>query len=83
MFQSGIDAKGAIAILNIGSWDTFVSTVIDHERGQSWFTFNHTWGPMAHLKAEKGKGISIDREKAKHCYHIVYCIFLATFMPCS
>jgi len=53
--QSGIDAKGAVAVLNIGSWDTYVSTVTGHERRQSWFTFNNTWGPMTHLKGKTGQ----------------------------
>ena len=54
LIQSGIDAKGAIAVLNIASWETYVSTVIGHERGQSWFAFNNTWGHMEHLNAKNG-----------------------------
>jgi len=53
--ESGIDAKGAIAVLNIASWETYVSTVIGHERGQSWFAFNNTWGHMEHLNAKNGQ----------------------------
>ena len=44
----------AVAVLNIGSWDTYVSKVINHTRGQDWFDFNNTWGHMEHLNAAKG-----------------------------
>jgi len=53
--KSWIDATGAIAVLNIGSWDTFVSKVLAHKRGQDWFDFNNTWGHMEHLKPEHGQ----------------------------
>ncbi|CAL4074331.1 unnamed protein product [Meganyctiphanes norvegica] len=38
---SGINATGAMAILNIGSWETFVRPVLHHERGSANFTYNH------------------------------------------
>ena len=32
---SGIDAKGAMAILNVGSFNTFTALVEDHQAGQN------------------------------------------------
>jgi len=37
---SGIDATGAMAILNVGSWKTFSREVLTHETGSNTFTYN-------------------------------------------
>ncbi|CAL4065211.1 unnamed protein product, partial [Meganyctiphanes norvegica] len=42
--ESGINVKGAMAILNIGSFQTYVRPVIDHEAGSDTFTYNHDMG---------------------------------------
>ncbi|CAL4158368.1 unnamed protein product [Meganyctiphanes norvegica] len=44
--ESGIDATGTMAILNIGSWMTYVKEVLDHERGTQNFTYNHDMGEV-------------------------------------
>ena len=43
---SGIDAKGAMAILNVGSFNTFTALVEDHQAGQNFFTYNDTFGAI-------------------------------------
>jgi len=53
--KSWIDATGAIAVLNIGSWNTFISKVLSHKRGQDWFAFNNTWGHLDHFKPDVGQ----------------------------
>ncbi|CAL4064794.1 unnamed protein product, partial [Meganyctiphanes norvegica] len=42
--ESGIDATGAMAILNIGSFVTWSRPVVHHEPGASSFTYNHDMG---------------------------------------
>ena len=37
---SGIDATGAMAILNVGSWKTYSRKVLTHERGTNTFTYS-------------------------------------------
>ncbi|CAL4079456.1 unnamed protein product [Meganyctiphanes norvegica] len=44
--NSGIDATGVMAILNIGSWVTYVRPVLDHEMGSQNFTYNHDMGDV-------------------------------------
>ncbi|CAL4179484.1 unnamed protein product [Meganyctiphanes norvegica] len=44
--DSGINATGAMAILNIGSFNTYASPVLFHEPGTNNFTYNHTMGPV-------------------------------------
>jgi len=44
--SSGINATGAMAILNIGSHDTFVRPVLHHEPGTADFTYNHDFGEV-------------------------------------
>ncbi|CAL4155817.1 unnamed protein product, partial [Meganyctiphanes norvegica] len=39
--ESGIDATGSMAILNIGSWQTYVRPVLTHTSGSPDFTYNH------------------------------------------
>ncbi|CAL4158370.1 unnamed protein product, partial [Meganyctiphanes norvegica] len=39
--SSGIDATGAMAILNIGSFNTYVRPVLYHKPGTNSFTYNH------------------------------------------
>ncbi|CAL4068060.1 unnamed protein product [Meganyctiphanes norvegica] len=39
--ESGIDATGAMAILNIGSYITWSRPVLHHEPGSNSFTYNH------------------------------------------
>jgi len=43
---SGINATGAMAILNIGSWMTYVSPVLHHEPNTNSFTYNHEFGKV-------------------------------------
>ena len=40
--SSGIDATGAMAILNVGSWKTFSREVQTHETGSNTFSYNTT-----------------------------------------
>ena len=44
--ESGINAKGSMAILNIGYWNTFVAEVQDHKTGTNTFTYNDTFGDI-------------------------------------
>ena len=41
---SGINAEGAMAILNIGSFNTFTAVVKSHSPGQNFFTYDDTFG---------------------------------------
>lgn len=41
--DSGIDATGAMAILNIGSFNTFVAQVLHHESGNDTFFYHDLW----------------------------------------
>jgi len=43
---SGLDMTGAMAILNIGSWSTFVAKVDSHQEGSDQFTYNDTFGDI-------------------------------------
>ena len=51
---SGLDMKGAMAILNIGSWQTFVKPVKDHKAGDDRFTYEFDFGKI-HFVPENGK----------------------------
>ncbi|CAL4145448.1 unnamed protein product [Meganyctiphanes norvegica] len=42
--ESGIDATGSMAILNVGSWITYVRPVLSHNPGSPEFTYNHDMG---------------------------------------
>lgn len=53
--KSGVDATDAVAVMNIGSWDTVVSKVLQHKAGQDWFDFQNTWGKLIHFQPQKGK----------------------------
>jgi len=44
--SSGINATGAMAILNIGSFNTYVRPVLHHEPGSASFTYNHDMGTV-------------------------------------
>merc|ERR1719348_2727845 len=44
--SSGINATGAMAILNIGSFNTYVRPVLQHEPGSASFTYNHDMGSV-------------------------------------
>jgi len=44
--SAGIDFKGAMAILNIGSFKTFVREVLDFKLGSSNFTYNDDFGEI-------------------------------------
>ncbi|CAL4127321.1 unnamed protein product, partial [Meganyctiphanes norvegica] len=44
--DSGINATGAMAILNIGSFNTYVRPVLHHEPGSPSFTYNHDMGTV-------------------------------------
>ena len=44
--ESGINATGAMAVLNIGSFDTFVRPVLQHEPGSASFSYNHDMGDI-------------------------------------
>ena len=50
--DSGLDMKGAMAILNVGSWNTFVKPVEDHNPGDDFFTYVDDFGD---IKFEPGK----------------------------
>lgn len=41
---SGLDMKGAMAILNVGYWNTFVKPVKDHNAGDEFFTYEDDFG---------------------------------------
>lgn len=43
---SGLDATGAMAILNIGSFNTFTAIVKSHTPGQNFFTYPDTFGDI-------------------------------------
>ena len=43
---SGLDATGAIAVLNIGSYNTFTSTVLSHRPGSKSFEYKDTFGSL-------------------------------------
>jgi len=44
--ESGINATGAMGILNIGSFNTYASPILLHEPGTNNFTYNHTMGEV-------------------------------------
>merc|ERR1719285_1325495 len=49
--KSGLDMTGAMAILNIGAWITFVAKVDDHGKGNDHFIYNDTFGDISfHVK---------------------------------
>jgi len=52
--NSGKDMTGAMAILNIGSWNTFVAPVELHNPGDNFFTYEDTFGKI-HLNMRAGK----------------------------
>ena len=43
---SGLNATGAMAILNIGSFNTFTAIVKNHTPGQNFFTYDDTFGDI-------------------------------------
>ena len=43
---SGLNATGAMAVLNIGSFDTFTAIVQSHKRGSASFTYDDKFGPI-------------------------------------
>lgn len=43
---SGINAQGAMAILNIGSFNTFTAVVKSHSPGHNVFTYDDTFGDI-------------------------------------
>lgn len=43
---SGINAEGAMAILNIGSFNTFTTAVKRHSPGQNFFTYDDKFGDI-------------------------------------
>ena len=42
--SAGADVSGAMAILNVGSFETWVREVLHHEAGSDRFTYNHDFG---------------------------------------
>ena len=42
--DSGKNMTGAMAVMNIGSWNTFVAPIEWHVPGQNYFTYNDTFG---------------------------------------
>jgi len=44
--ESGLDMNGAMAVLNIGSWATFVKPVKSHKAGQDHFTYDDDFGQI-------------------------------------
>ena len=51
---SGLDATGAMAILNIDSFNTFTAVVQDHHPGSNSFTYNDTFGNI-NFKASRNQ----------------------------
>ena len=49
---SGLDVTGAMAILNIGSFNTFTARVEKHKAGSPSFTYNDTFGKL-HFKPKQ------------------------------
>ena len=49
--ESGLDVTGAMAILNVGSWVTWVREVLDHEAGSDRFIYNDDFGDKIHWGA--------------------------------
>ena len=43
---SGLDVKGAMAILNVGFWNTFVKPVTNHNPGDNFFTYDDDFGDI-------------------------------------
>ena len=43
---SGIDVTGAVAILNVGSFNTFTAIVQSHRSGQNFFTYKDNFGAI-------------------------------------
>ena len=43
---TGIDMTGAMAVLNVGSFNTFVKPVEDHKAGQNWFKYEDDFGDI-------------------------------------
>ena len=43
---SGLNATGAVAILNIGSFNSFTAIVQNHAPGTSFFTYHDSFGPI-------------------------------------
>ncbi|XP_066920043.1 uncharacterized protein [Clytia hemisphaerica] len=41
--QTNINMTNAVAVLNIGSFNTFVAKVEDHQAGQNWFNYKDTF----------------------------------------
>ena len=44
--ESGLDVSDAMAILNIGSWCTFVKPVLNHTAGDNFFTYDDDFGNL-------------------------------------
>lgn len=49
---SGLNATGAMAILNVGSFDTFTAQVEEHIPGSPSFTYKDTFGKL-HFKPKQ------------------------------
>ena len=47
--DSGKNMTGAMAVMNIGSWNTFVAPVESHAPGQNFFTYHDTFGKIHFL----------------------------------
>ena len=45
--DSGKNMRGGMAVLNIGSWNTFVAKVDTHEPGKNYFTYNDSFGKIS------------------------------------
>jgi len=43
---SGLNVKDAMAILNVGFWNTFVKPVIEHKPGDNFFTYEDDFGDI-------------------------------------
>ena len=44
--DSGLDMKGAMAVLNVGSFNTFVKPVKDHNAGDDYFSYEDDFGDI-------------------------------------
>ena len=50
--DSGIDMTGAMAVLNVGSFNTFVKPVKDHNAGDDFFTYDDDFGDIKFLPVQ-------------------------------
>ena len=55
LMDSGLDMKGAMAVLNIGSWNTVVAPVKWHAAGKNYFTYDDTFNKLHTFHVKSGR----------------------------